>query len=349
MYSSSRPCCRPGAKSATVDVGLRREVCKEGPFTLTAVGVHDQFIGKSSTANAQTASLACPLDDRDRGRRGRVPVEPAAGPLRGLGSNPPEASESCERARGHSRPDGGRCRSRPRRRDADPDCDVACSRRPGGSNGRHPRHRRKLLPRPCECDPGPGLRHPEFPGHISRSRARCSTRNDPRRSVRRPSADLDTAALVAARNELHARIEELQAGDSRARSGCRPSGGTGAPDDGGPANLERLALAGRSRSSRCSRSWFATLSSVSFSASCWASGSFLLLEALDARIRSSSGIADRLELPLLARLAAPPRKNRRRNRLVILTDQMGRAPRRPGCSLFQSGLSRTSIAAHARS
>ncbi len=31
MYSSSRPSCRPGAKSATVDVGLRREVCKEGP------------------------------------------------------------------------------------------------------------------------------------------------------------------------------------------------------------------------------------------------------------------------------------------------------------------------------
>jgi polysaccharide biosynthesis transport protein len=49
-------------------------------------------------------------------------------------------------------------------------------------------------------------------------------------------------------------------------------------------------------------------------------GLALLLDLADTRLRSSSAIEQRLELPLLARLSAPPRQLRRNNKLTMLAD-----------------------------
>jgi Mrp family chromosome partitioning ATPase len=48
-----------------------------------------------------------------------------------------------------------------------------------------------------------------------------------------------------------------------------------------------------------------------------------LWEALDTRVRSADEIAERLGLPLLARLAEPPKRIRRENRLVMLAQPAG--------------------------
>lgn len=52
-------------------------------------------------------------------------------------------------------------------------------------------------------------------------------------------------------------------------------------------------------------------------------GLAFLWEALDTRVRSAEEISERLGLPLLARLQAPPRKLRKRNKLVMLEDPNG--------------------------
>src|SRR5581483_6079428 len=46
-------------------------------------------------------------------------------------------------------------------------------------------------------------------------------------------------------------------------------------------------------------------------------------EALDTRVRSAEAIAERLELPLLARLPAPAKKLRQNNQLTTLADPSG--------------------------
>jgi polysaccharide biosynthesis transport protein len=48
-----------------------------------------------------------------------------------------------------------------------------------------------------------------------------------------------------------------------------------------------------------------------------------LLEALDSRLRSSETIVDRLGLPLLARIPEPPRRLKKKDRLVMLDDPNG--------------------------
>lgn len=52
-------------------------------------------------------------------------------------------------------------------------------------------------------------------------------------------------------------------------------------------------------------------------------GLAFLLEAFDSRVRSADAIGGQLELPLLARLPAPPRRLRRENRLAMLTEPYG--------------------------
>jgi Mrp family chromosome partitioning ATPase len=52
-------------------------------------------------------------------------------------------------------------------------------------------------------------------------------------------------------------------------------------------------------------------------------GLAFLWEALDTRVRSAEEIADRLDLPMLARLPKPPRKLRKANKLVMLEDPRG--------------------------
>jgi Mrp family chromosome partitioning ATPase len=52
-------------------------------------------------------------------------------------------------------------------------------------------------------------------------------------------------------------------------------------------------------------------------------GLAFLREALDTRVRSAEEVADRLELPLLARLPEPPRKLRADNRLAMLAEPTG--------------------------
>jgi non-specific protein-tyrosine kinase len=52
-------------------------------------------------------------------------------------------------------------------------------------------------------------------------------------------------------------------------------------------------------------------------------GLAFLWEALDTRVRSAEEIGERLGLPLLARLAEPPRKLRSHDRLVMLADPNG--------------------------
>lgn len=52
-------------------------------------------------------------------------------------------------------------------------------------------------------------------------------------------------------------------------------------------------------------------------------GLAFLWEALDTRVRTAEEIAERLELPLLARLPEPPRKLRKAERLVMLEDPRG--------------------------
>lgn len=48
-----------------------------------------------------------------------------------------------------------------------------------------------------------------------------------------------------------------------------------------------------------------------------------LAEALDTRVRSTEEIGERLKLPLLARIPEPPRRLRRKDRLVMLADPTG--------------------------
>jgi Mrp family chromosome partitioning ATPase len=55
-----------------------------------------------------------------------------------------------------------------------------------------------------------------------------------------------------------------------------------------------------------------------------------LREALDTRVRSDEEIAERLGLPLLARLPEPPRRLRRENKLVMVADPTG-----PGAEAFR--------------
>ena len=52
-------------------------------------------------------------------------------------------------------------------------------------------------------------------------------------------------------------------------------------------------------------------------------GLAFLWETLDTRVRSAEEIAERLGLPLLARIPAPPRRLRNENRLVMLADPAG--------------------------
>jgi hypothetical protein len=54
-------------------------------------------------------------------------------------------------------------------------------------------------------------------------------------------------------------------------------------------------------------------------------GLIFLVESLDTRVRSPEEQAQRLRLPLLARLPEPPRKLRRKNRLIMIESPQSRA------------------------
>jgi succinoglycan biosynthesis transport protein ExoP len=161
--------------------------------------------------------------------------------------------------------------------------------------------------------------------------------------------DLDTAALVAARKELHARIEELQAGDFRGSDlvanlvETEQQLRTMEALQTSNASLLRAAAGATQVQPKLLRN--AVLGAVL--GLMLGIGLVFALDALDTRIRSSSEIADRLELPLLARLAAPPRRNRRRNRLVMLSEPQG--PRAEAFRMLRSNLDFANLDRGARS
>ncbi len=161
--------------------------------------------------------------------------------------------------------------------------------------------------------------------------------------------DLDTTALVAARNELTARIEELQAGDFRGSDLVANLVET-------EQQLRTLEALQTSNASLLRAADGATQVQPKLVRDAVLGvvlglmlgiGLAFALDALDTRIRSSSEIAERLELPLFARLAAPPRKNRRRNRLVILSEPHG--PRAEAFRMLRSNLEFANLDRGARS
>ncbi|HET6600403.1 MAG TPA: division plane positioning ATPase MipZ [Gaiella sp.] len=132
--------------------------------------------------------------------------------------------------------------------------------------------------------------------------------------------ELDTASLVAARKELEGRIEELKS-----------TGFEGSPlvsqlveNEQALRTMEALQTANASLLRPASgaaqiqpRTERAVVLGVVLGLMLGIGLAFAR-DALDTRVRSSTEIADRLETTLLARLAAPPRRIRRKQRLVMM-------------------------------
>jgi Mrp family chromosome partitioning ATPase/capsular polysaccharide biosynthesis protein len=160
---------------------------------------------------------------------------------------------------------------------------------------------------------------------------------------------LDTAVLVTAREELETRIDELRAGEFR----------------NSPIVERLIENAQQLRTLEALQTANATLLRAATGAEqvqpktlrnvvlgvvlglMLGIGLVFAADALDTRVRSSSEIRAHLKLPLLARLAAPPRKNRKKNRLVTVTEPQG--PRAESFRLLRSNLDFVNIDRGARS
>jgi polysaccharide biosynthesis transport protein len=160
---------------------------------------------------------------------------------------------------------------------------------------------------------------------------------------------LDTAALVTARNELRGRIKELQAGAFRNSDlvarlvETEQELQTMEALQTANASLLRAAPDAIRVQPRTARNVvlgvvLGLMLGIAL---------VLALDAVDTRIRSSSELSARLELPMLARLAAPPRKIRARNQLVMLSEPQG--PRAEAFRMLRSNLDFANLDRGARS
>jgi Mrp family chromosome partitioning ATPase/capsular polysaccharide biosynthesis protein len=132
--------------------------------------------------------------------------------------------------------------------------------------------------------------------------------------------ELDTASIIAARKELRGRIEELD------RTGFRgsPLVAKLVENEQALRTMEALQTANASLLRPASgaaqiqpRTQRAVVLGVMLGLMLGIGLAFAR-DALDTRVRSAAEIGDRLGTTLLARIAAPPRKLRRRNRLVMV-------------------------------
>ena len=132
--------------------------------------------------------------------------------------------------------------------------------------------------------------------------------------------ELDTASIVAARKELRGRIEELD------RTGFRgsPLVARLVENEQALRTMEALQTANASLLRPASgaaqiqpRTKRAVVLGVMLGLMLGIGLAFAR-DALDTRVRSAAEIGDRLQTTLLARIAAPPRALRRRNRLVMI-------------------------------
>ena len=160
---------------------------------------------------------------------------------------------------------------------------------------------------------------------------------------------LDTAALITARNELRGRIEELQDGAFRnsdlvARL-VEAEQELQTMEALQTANASLLRPAPRAIQVQPRTARNVVLGVVLGLMLGIALG--LSLDAVDTRVRSSSEISARLELPLLARLAAPPKRNRTRNQLVMISEPHG--PRAEAFRMLRSNLDFANLDRGARS
>ncbi len=132
--------------------------------------------------------------------------------------------------------------------------------------------------------------------------------------------ELDTASIIAARKELRGRIDELN------RSGFRgsPLVARLVENEQALRTMEALQTANASLLRPASgaaqiqpRTKRAVVLGVMLGLMLGIGLAFTR-DALDTRVRSATEIGDKLQTTLLARIAAPPRKLRRKNRLVMV-------------------------------
>jgi tyrosine-protein kinase len=134
--------------------------------------------------------------------------------------------------------------------------------------------------------------------------------------------ELDTAALKKARQDLEARMADI-----RSRGGGSSSLYSSlASKDELLKTMEALQTSNASVIQPATSGWKVAPTPRRNGMLGLALGIILglglafLREALDTRVRSSDEISERLGLPLLARLSAPPRRLKRTNKLVTLAD-----------------------------
>ncbi|HET8742206.1 MAG TPA: P-loop NTPase, partial [Gaiella sp.] len=132
--------------------------------------------------------------------------------------------------------------------------------------------------------------------------------------------ELDTASLVAARKELEGRIDELNStgfkGSELVSKLVENEQALRTMEALQTANAQLLRPASGAAQIQ-PRTQRAVVLGVVLGLMLGVGLAFAR-DALDTRVRTSSEIADRLETTLLARIAAPPRKLRRKQRLVML-------------------------------
>ena len=132
--------------------------------------------------------------------------------------------------------------------------------------------------------------------------------------------ELDTASLVAARKELEGRIDELNStgfkGSELVSKLVENEQALRTMEALQTANAQLLRPASGAAQIQ-PRTQRAVVLGVVLGLMLGVGLAFAR-DALDTRVRTSTEIADRLETTLLARIAAPPRRLRRRQRLVML-------------------------------
>jgi succinoglycan biosynthesis transport protein ExoP len=136
---------------------------------------------------------------------------------------------------------------------------------------------------------------------------------------------LDTASLVAARNELTGRIEELRASEFR----DSPLVAKLVENEQQLRTMEALQTANASllraaegafqiQPNPTRNAFLGIVLGLMFGV-----GLAFLREALDTRVLAAGEVSNRLGLALLARIPVPPRKLRSHNRLAMLADPLG--------------------------